>query len=214
MAASNPGADTLDQVQDVATSLARHTRTLDDRLTLLQVRMVYVAMAFGLAVFWFALVYLQLVNENGMWKPSSIHQPPLLVGLFEMGLILVSGIVYFWGQWMGLYARKFSILTIALWIAAVLGLVSVGFHVYELNHPSFPLQTGYTSVFIVTEAVYTCLLAVSVLVLFGIANRARLKRFEKSGIAVEAFGEFWGFMAAVALFNFLALYVQPFFPSG
>ncbi len=211
---SSGDADNLDKVQATATSLARHTHTLDDRLTLLQVRMVYVSLAFGLACFWFALVYLQLVNENGMWKPKGIHQPSLVVGLFEVGLVIVSGLVYFWGQWAGLYARKFANLTLGLWVAAFLGLAAVGFHIYELHDPGFPLQTGYSSVFIATEGVFTALLTVSVIVLFGLANRARLRKFDVSGIAVEAYGEFWGFIAGVALFNFLALYVQPFFHSG
>jgi len=233
VATVNPGAsDALDATGTTATALARETRSLDDRLTLLQARMVYIALAFGLACFWFGLVYLQLINENGMWKPPGVHQPTLLVGLFEMGLIQASGIVYFWGQWAGLYQRKFNILTLGLWVAALLGLASFGFHIYELHQPGFnslapplpgakypavhvsQLQTGYTSVFTVTEGVFTILLGASLFVLFGIANRARLGRFAKSAVAVEAFGEFWGFMAAVALLNFLALYVQPFFHSG
>ena len=52
------------------------------------------------------------------------------------------------------------------------------------------------------------------LILFGVANRARLGLFRESGVAVEAFGEFVGWMSAIALLNFLALYVQPFFPSA
>jgi heme/copper-type cytochrome/quinol oxidase subunit 3 len=159
-----------------------------------------------------------------MWKPAGIHRPTLVIGLFEVGLVIVAGLVYFWGQWAGLYRRNFSVLTIALTIAGLLGLAAIGFHIYELHDPGYgyitgpngneSLQTGYSSVFTVMEGVFTALLVPAVIVLLGLANRARLGRFNSSGIAVEAFGEFWGFLSAVALLNFLALYVQPFFPSA
>lgn len=224
MATFDPGAqDALDVSGEVATALARHTRSLDDRLTLLQIRMVYAALAFGVASFFFALVYLQLINEHGLWMSKGLHQPTLLVGLFEMGLIQAAGLVYLWGQWAGLYRRNFRVLQIALLIAGILTLVSIGFHIYELHHPGFGghpisatlgfgVHSGYVSVFIVMESVLTVLLIPTAIVLFGLANRAGKGLFERSGVAVEAFGEFYGFMAAVALLAFLGLYVQPFFP--
>ncbi len=225
MAASNPGADALDTTSTAASALARETRTLDDRLTILATRMVIVSLSFMLACFYFAFVYLDLINQNGFWKPASLVQRPSEVfGIVEMGLIIVAGLVYVWAQWGGLYQRNWSTLNLGLWIAGLLGLCAVGMHIYELVHPGFTpaklpvsvqgtqFSTGYGSIFIGLEAVYTGLLCLTVLVLLGVANRARLGRFKDSGVAVEAFGEFWGFMAAFALLNYLALYVVPFFP--
>jgi len=207
-------SDPADVTGTIATALARETRSLDDRLTLLGSRMVYTALAFFAVCYYFALMFLQIMNENGMWKPKGINHPPMVIGVVEVALVIAAGLIYFWGQWSGLYARKFAILQSALWVAGLLGLVAFGFHIYELHNPGFPLQTGYSSVFIATEGVFTALLGVSVIVLLGMANRARLGRFEASGVAVEAFGEYWGFVSAIALLNFLALYVQPFFPIG
>jgi heme/copper-type cytochrome/quinol oxidase subunit 3 len=224
MGAINPDAEGLTAAGLATTPVAREVPSLDHRLTILQIRMIYVAMAFGVACFWFAEVYLQIVNSNSMWKPRGIHQPTLLVGLFEVGLVIAAGLVYFWGQWAGLYKHNFSILKLALLIAGLLGLAAIGFHIYELHHPGYgfivgpngneSLQTGYSSVFTVMEGAFTALLIPCVIVLLGLANRARKGLFESSGVAIEAFGELWGFLSAVALMDFLGLYIQPFLPSG
>jgi hypothetical protein len=214
----SPGAAATSAGLDAATHAAsaagtRTVRNLDDRLTLLGVRMTYVALSFFFACFYFALIYLQLVNENGLWLPKGVNHPPSVIGVVETGLVLLAGIVYFWGQWAGLYARKLGRLNLALWIAAVLTAVSVIFHIVELHAPGFSLQGGgYVSVFVATEGTFTIFLFITTIALFGMANRARLGLFRESGVAVEAFGEFFGWISAIALINFLALYVQPFFP--
>jgi hypothetical protein len=206
----------LDLATDaVAAAGARQVRSLDDRLTLLAVRMTYVSLSFFFACFYFALVYLQIVNENHLWLPKGVNHPPTWIGVSEVVLVLLAGSVYFWGQWAGLYRRNFGRLTLGLWGAALLCLAAVGPHIYELHAPGFSLQGGgYVSVFIATEGTFTILLVVTVLVLLGMANRARLGLFRESGVTVEAFGEYFGWFSAIALMNFLALYVQPFFPSA
>src|SRR5271166_4102768 len=100
MATSNPGADALDNTGSAATSLARETRSVDDRLAILATRMTYVALTFMLTCFYFAFVYLDLIDQNGFWKPAHLVQRPSLgFGLVEMGLIILAGLVYVWGQW-------------------------------------------------------------------------------------------------------------------
>jgi len=188
---------------------------MDDRLTLLGIRMTYVSLSFFFACFYFALFYLQLVNENGMWLPKGIDHPPTWIGVSETALVLVAGLIYFGGQWTGLYVRNFGRLQLGLWVAAGLTLVATLIHVWELHKPGFSLQGGgYVSVFIATEGTFTVLLALTTIVLLGVANRTRLGQFRENDIAVDTFGEFYGWLSAVALINFLALYVQPFFPSA
>lgn len=197
----------------VASAGARHIRTRDDQLTLLATRMTMVALSFFFACFYFALVYLQLVDENGLWLPHGINHPPTWMGATEVVFILVAGLIYFWGQWAGLYQNNLSRLSLALWVVAALNVLAVIVHIIELHAPGFSLQGGgYVSCFIALEGVFTGLLVIVTLVSLGMANRARLGLFRESGIAVEAFGEFYGWLSAVALINFLALYVQPFFP--
>jgi hypothetical protein len=216
----SPGAEAVGRSLDTAVEVAatagtRTVRTLDDRLTILAVRMMYVALSFFFACFYFALVYLQLTNENGMWLPSGVTHPATALGVAEVVLVLGAGIVYFWGQWAGLYRRAFGRMQIALWAAAHMIVAAVVLHIGELHNPGFSLQGGgYVSVFIALEGVFTGLLTLTALVLLGLANRARLGRFRQSGVAVEAFGEFFGWLSAIALMNFLALYVQPFFPTA
>lgn len=194
---------------------ARTIRSHDDRLTLLATRMVLASLTFFFACFYFAQIYLQILNQNGMWLPIGVDHPASAYGVIETGLILIAGLVYFGGQWLGLYKRNFARLTVALWIAAALTVVSVIVHVIELKNPGFTLQAGgYASVFIITEGLFTVILAVTSIVFLGIANRARLGLFTHTGVAVEAFGEYFGWISAIALINFLALYIQPFFPSG
>ena len=122
MAASNPGADALDSASSAASALARETRSLDDRITLLATRMLYVALTFMLACFYFAFVYLDLINQNGFWKPAALVQRPSeWFGLVEVGLIIVAGLVYVWAQWGGLYRRNWSTLNLGLWAAGIPG---------------------------------------------------------------------------------------------
>jgi hypothetical protein len=206
--AANTG---LDAAADAASAAgARHIRTLDDRLTLLLSRMTYVALSF-----YFALFYLQLINQNGLWKPTGIDHPASWIGVVQTAAVLIAGLAYFWGQWAGLYQRNFQVLQIGLWVATLLCIVADVVHIIELHTPGFSLQGGgYVSVFIATEGTFTVLLILTTLVMLGMANRARLGLFAQSGIAVEAFGEFFGWLSAIAMINFLALYVQPFFQSA
>ncbi len=210
---STSNSDVLDAAAGAATASLGRTRTIDDRLTLLAVRAVCISFSFFFASFYFALVYLQLINQGGLWRPSSVNHPATALGVAEVALILVSGLVYFWGQWTGLYRRNHARTTLALAVAGLLGLVAVVLHIAELHRPGFSLQEGgYASVFVGIEGVYTAFLVVAVVILLGLTNRSRLGRFDENGAAIDAFGEFWGWMSAIALLNFLALYVQPFFP--
>ncbi|HZU14013.1 MAG TPA: hypothetical protein VFB58_14320 [Chloroflexota bacterium] len=188
-------------------------RSLDDRLTLLSVRMFYIAGSFFFASFYFGLVYLQIMNLNNMWLPHGIDHPPAWIGVSEVVLVLLAGSAYFVGQWFGMYRGNFSLLRLMLWVASLLTVVAVIIHIYELHNPGFSLQGGgYVSLFIAIETVFTIFLVVTALVLIGVAIRAQKGLFSRNGIAVAGFGEYFGWLAGVALFNFLALYVQPFFP--
>jgi heme/copper-type cytochrome/quinol oxidase subunit 3 len=208
----NESSDPLQNAIAQATSYV--PRTLDNRLTVLSARMLYISGSFFFASFYFGLVYLQIVNENNMWLPHGVDHPPTWIGVSQMALVLIAGLAYFWGQWFGLYRQKLSNLTIGLWIAAVLTVISVVIHIIELHKPGFSLQSGgYVSLFITIEGVFTFVLAATALVLIGFAIRASRGLFTGgAGAGVEAFGEWYGWISAIALFNFLALYVQPFFP--
>lgn len=219
--ATNPpdvgaGATVMDATAaTVSGAGARSIHSHDDRLTLLATRMTYVSLTFFFACFYFAQIYLQILNQNGLWLPAGVNHPASWMGVVETGLILLAGLIYFAGQWTGLYQRNFSRLSAALWIAGVLTVISFIIHVMEIVRPGFSLQAGgYASVFAVTEGVFTVIVLISAILLLGLANRARLGLFKTSGVAVEAFGEYYGWLSAIALMNFLALYVQPFFPSG
>jgi hypothetical protein len=54
------------------------------------------------------------------------------------------------------------------------------------------------------------LLLVSLIVLLGLANRARLGLFTTSALAVEAFGEWWMWLTGISAFAYATLYVAPF----
>lgn len=218
MSSSASGAGTANSALDttvdtVSRAGARTVTSLDHRLTLLAVRMAIASLSFFFACFYFAQIYLQLINQNNLWLPRGVNHPLSAYGVLETGLVLVAGLVYFWGQWSGLYQNNFARLKLSLWVAALLTLIAFVVHIIELHNPGFSLQAGgYASVFIATEGTFTFVLGITALVLLGLANRARLGLFAQSGVAIEAFGEYFGWISAIALINFLALYVQPFFP--
>jgi hypothetical protein len=193
---------------------AREGRSLDDRLTMLVSRMTYVALSVFFACFYFADLYLQLINQHGSWKPAGVDHPATWLGVSEAAFVLAAGLLYFWGQRAGLDRRNWNVLTVGLWGASLLTILAIVPHIVELRAPGFRLQDGaYVSVFISLESVFTVLLIITATVLLGVANRARLGMFRESGTAVEAFGEYLGWVSAIALLNFLALYVQPFLPG-
>jgi hypothetical protein len=206
----------MESATDAVSSVGSRTiGGLDDRLTLLGARMTIVALSFFFACFYFAQIYLQLVNENGKWLPQGVTHPSWTLGILEMGLVLGAGIVYFGAQWLGLYQRNFRRLSLGLMVATVLMVASCILHIAELHNPGFSLQGGgYVSVFIALEGTFTVFLILTTIVLFGMANRARAGLFGRSAVAVEAFGEYLGWVAAIALMNFLVLYVQPFFQTA
>jgi len=137
-----------------------------------------------------------------------------LTGDFTVGLLLLAGLVYFAAQWGGLYQGNHARLQVGLWVALLLTVVSCVLHIAELHNPGFSIQGGgYVSVFIALEGTFTVFLILTAVALFGMANRARLGLLRQSPIAVEAFGEYFGWVTAVALASFLALYVQPFFST-
>jgi hypothetical protein len=189
-------------------------RSLDDQLALLVSRMTYVALSVFFASFYFAELYLQLIDQNRSWKPPGIDHPATWLGVSEAALVLAACLLYVWGQRVGMYRRNWNVLNAGLRGAGLLTVLAIVPHVIELHAPGFSLQSGaYASVFIALESVFTVLLVITALVLLGIINRARLGRFRGSGIAVEAFGEYFEWFAAIALLNFLTLYVQPFLPG-
>jgi hypothetical protein len=220
MSSSTPDAGAIDSALDstaetISGSGARLVQNVDHRLTLLMVRMTMVSLSFFFACFYFAQIYLQLLNQNNLWLPKGINHPASAYGVIETGCLLLAGLIYFWGQWAGLYRGELARLRLALWAGFLLTVISFAVHIIELHNSGFSLQGGgYVSVFVATEGTFTALLFFSCLAFFGMANRARLGLFNRGGIAVEAFGEYYGWLSAIALINFLALYVQPFFPSA
>lgn len=206
----------MEQMASAASAVgARHVHSQDERLTLVATRMTIVAMTFFFACFYFALFYLQLINANGQWLPPGIDHPSSALGVAEVALVIVAGLAYFWGQWAGLYTGNMKRLQLGVSLAALLCVAACVLHIIELHAPGFSLQGGgYVSVFIALEGTFTVIFMLTTVGLLGMANRARLGLFGNSAIAVEAFGEFLGWMSAIALINFLALYVQPFIQTA
>jgi heme/copper-type cytochrome/quinol oxidase subunit 3 len=185
-------------------------RTVDERLTLVAVRMLILAGTFGFAAWFFAQAFLQIVNENNKWLPVTL-QRPLAAGTLQIIVMVASWLVYLWAQYGALRSGNFRWLNRALWLSGVLGLIALGIQVNILHNPGFTLQDGgYASVFVGMEGVITALLLFSLIVLFGLANRARLGLFQETGVAIEGFGEWWMWLTGISAFAYANLYVVPF----
>jgi Cytochrome c oxidase subunit III len=203
------GSDAVSE-RGAAASALRVPRTLDERLTMLAVRMLIVACSFGWIAWFFAQIFLQITNSNNLWLPTTLKRP-LGMGVIEAVLIVASWLAYLFGHYGGLYRRKNETLTLSLFLAAVLSVVAIITHVLVLHSPGFLLQDGgYASVFVGMEGVYTTFLIFSTIVLFGLANRARLGLLGASGIAVDACFEYWTWQMLIGVFVFFGLYVIPF----
>lgn len=216
--ANPPSSDSL------IASRPSSVRPLDERLTLTAIRMTYIAFSVGFLAFYFAHAYLEIVNSNGLWLPKLLRIS-IGYGVVEVVLPIIALLSILWGWRSTRSEEPGNKLFLGLIGALVFGLAAFVLHVVELHAPAtvltytgkkaptFSLQDGgFASIFIATEALYTVILGLVVIVLAGLTNRARLRLFTESTVAVAGFTELWGWLAVVGVLNFLGLWVQPYFP--
>jgi len=127
-------------------------------------------------------------------------------------ILLASGVTITWAHW-GLIANKRGQLILGLFATVLLGVVFMGFQVYEYGHAmeelNLTLQSGiYGSTFYMLTGFHGFHVSLGVLMLVVILLRSMTGHFSAKGhFAFEAVAWYWHFVDVVWLGLFIFVYV-------
>ena len=195
---------------DPATADAMERR-IDRSLTVWLARMLAAAGTTFFASYFFAFILLELYDRNNQWLPAGITHPAAILGIGNIVLLVLSGLVYFWGQIemrRGAAAKFSGYCALAL----LLGLGATAFLAASLIHTPFDTQAGgYASVFFGLTRVLGTVLLASLVFMVGLCYRAIKGMYSRENMAViDAFGEYWGWLIAMSAISYTLLYILPF----
>ena len=148
----------------------------------------------------FAYLYLRGLDTEGGWLPQD--GPPALAAGF--GWLIAAVMVASWGcyRWAKSAAKAGQRERLVLGTAAAVVLVAVdlGMQVYQIVTAGFVVSDGsYASAFMALTGYHVFHLALTVFLGLGIANRARLGRFDADPWHVRLVGYWWTWVALSAI---------------
>lgn len=180
---------------------------VDAGLTRVGMWMFIGADALFFVAFFFAFFYLKALNNDNQWMSPWIFHPRRYIGGIIVVLLVVSaGLVFVAARSV---ARNPATARLLFWAALVIGVVAVGFQIYELKHLGFDptLGHGYPSVFVGLKGALM-VQVVGALLWLG----THIHQANPTGDTVArpasavAFGYFMIFLAAISLVAYLVLY--------
>ncbi len=148
----------------------------------------------------FAYLYLHGLDTEGGWLPQD--GPPALGAGF--GWVIAAVMIASWGayRWAEAAARagRREQLVLGVLAAVVLVAVDLGLQVYQMATAGFVVSDGsYASAFMALAGYHVFHLALTVFLGIGIANRARLGRFDTDAWHVRLVGYWWTWVALSAI---------------
>lgn len=152
--------------------------------------------------------YLRLEYTGGQWPPVGVETIPAFDLPFMMTLILLlSGCTATWAHHAILEGNIKDMVT-ALGLSVALGVVFLGFQVYEYVHSPFPFNEGkFASTFYMATGFHGFHVLVGTIFLFVCWMRAKKGHFSKERhFGFEAAAWYWHFVDVVWLFLFVAIY--------
>lgn len=162
---------------------------------------------FFVAFFW-AFFAAALYPVGGVWPPEGIHPvPPLDLPLLMTMILLLSGCTVTWAHAAILEDDNENFL-LSLGLTVGLGVLFLGFQVYEYVHASFGFTQGiFPSTFYMATGFHGFHVFVGTVFLAVCWLRARKHHFTaKSHFGFEAAAWYWHFVDVVWLFLFIAVY--------
>ncbi len=166
---------------------------------------------FFVAFFWaFFNASLFPVTEIGnVWPPEGIQTiDPFDLPLLMTMILLLSGCTVTWAHHAILHGNKYDAVK-ALGLTVVLGIIFLGFQVYEYAHAHFGFTEGiYPSTFFMATGFHGFHVFVGTIFLAVCYFRTEKGHFTpESHFGFEAAAWYWHFVDVVWLFLFLAVYV-------
>jgi heme/copper-type cytochrome/quinol oxidase subunit 3 len=180
-------------------------------------------MSFLFGAFVFAFFYLKSLNSHHLWHNPNVPAPKMWLGVLIMLLIVVSALVQ-WGVLQRIKAGHKGIWVLGATVALALGLVAVGFQVYQLTDLGFwPGSSGFASVFVGFYPVFLVLVLCTMVWLEILIMRCRpipeisfveqpptyaeafsVQRFQA---ALSGFTVIWNYLAVVAIIAWILFYL-------
>lgn len=152
--------------------------------------------------------YLRAEHTGGMWPPAGTHIIPAFDLPFLMTMILLlSGCTVTWAHHAILEGdNKDTVL--ALGLSWGLGVIFLGFQMYEYAHAAFGFKSGiYASTFYMATGFHGFHVFVGTIFLFVCWMRSRKNHFTPARhFGFEAAAWYWHFVDVVWLFLFVAIY--------
>ncbi|MGH2409797.1 MAG: hypothetical protein ACRDGS_05435, partial [Chloroflexota bacterium] len=204
----NPSQQGLGTDPAAAVAMERQTNST---LTIWLARMLAAAGTTFFASYFFAFTLLELYDRNTEWLPAGITHPAAILGIGNIVLLVLSGLLYFWGQIemrRGAPAKFSAYCTVAL----LLGLGATALLAASLIHTPFGTEDGgYASVFFGLTRVLGTVLLASLVFMAGLTYRSIKGLYSRENMAVvDAFGEYWGWLIAISAVSYTLLYILPF----
>ncbi|HEY8797775.1 MAG TPA: hypothetical protein VIO85_07920 [Candidatus Dormibacteraeota bacterium] len=180
---------------------------VDAGLTRVGMWMFIGADALFFVAFFFAFFYLKALNNDNQWMSPWIFHPRRYIGGIIVVLLVVSaGLVFVAARSV---VRNSATARLLFWAALVIGVVAVGFQIYELKNLGFDptLGHGYPSVFVGLKGALMVQVVGALLWLGTHVHQANPTgdTVARPASAV-AFGYFMIFLAGVSLVAYLVLY--------
>ena len=166
---------------------------------------------FFVAFFWafFNGAFYPTEATGFVWPPAGIETvDPFHLPLLMTLILLLSGSTVTWAHHAILHNNQKDAVT-ALGLSVALGVLFLGFQVYEYGHLAYGFKEGiYPSTFYMATGFHGFHVFVGTIFLFVCWIRAMLGHFTKDNhFGFEAAAWYWHFVDVVWLFLFLAVYV-------
>jgi heme/copper-type cytochrome/quinol oxidase subunit 3 len=148
----------------------------------------------------FSYFYLRGLNTEGNWFPPKSSIAPIWVGWVIAAILVVSAVVYRWGQ-LGIHAGKTGRLVVGAAIATVLVLGDAVVQVIQLATLPFGVDaSSYASSIYVLGGANLFHLLLTLFIGIGMFNRARLDRHAADNDwQVRLIGIWWSWIAVAAV---------------
>ncbi len=165
---------------------------------------------FFVAFFWayFNAAFYPTAEIGFVWPPADIHTiDPFDLPLMMTMILLLSGCTVTWAHHAILEGKNDQVVK-ALGLSVLLGVVFLGFQVYEYAHAHFKFTDGvYASTFFMATGFHGFHVFVGTVFLFVCWARAKKGHFTPKGhFGFEAAAWYWHFVDVVWLFLFVAIY--------
>lgn len=170
----------------------------------------------------FTYLYLRFLNVDGLWLPEEITPAPSGPTWVIVLVLLVGAVVFAWGV-RGLRAGRHGMFQTTCWIAVIAAVVALVLQVQQMQGFNFALQengrflSAYSSSMVALAGANTFHIILTTFIAIGVANRARLGRYEDPDAWQPRIASYWWawvvISAAVVGFMTTFLVETPFPPS-